>query len=249
MYILRILRLNLGLCRFNTKYLLPQTQSCGRQAQRRSQMLTLVEDDVSSAQCSRVFREEADHRIANSLQVISALVRQRARANRVPNPQVFLLEVADRIETVGQLHRFLSESTTGEVHLAKYFREIFQRLTGALDAKATSFSVDCPEEFSAPARQALRLALIIAELISNSLKYAHPAGLPTKLTLSCQPGKNGFAISYEDDGVGFPDGFDISEAGHMGMRLIQMLSTGLRGDHKWHSDPLGIQFRMNVPID
>jgi two-component sensor histidine kinase len=212
-------------------------------------MLTVIEGDVLNAQSSRVYREEADHRIANSLQVISALVRQRARAERVSNPHDFLLEVADRIDTVGQLHRFISESTTGDVHLVEYLREIFQRLTGALGAKATSYSVDCPEEFSAPARQALPLALIIAELVSNSLKYAHPAGLPTKLTFSCQPGKNGFAISYEDDGVGFPDGFDVSEGGRTGMRLIQMLSTGLRGDHKWHSDPLGVQFKMNVPID
>ena len=37
------------------------------------------------------------------------------------------------------------------------------------------------------AKIALPLALIVAELISNSLKYAHPAGLPTKFTLSCHP--------------------------------------------------------------
>ena len=192
-------------------------------------MLTVIEGDISSSRASLVYREEAEHRIANSLQVISALVRQRARAGCVSNPQVFLLEIADRIETVGELHRFLSELTNGEVQLAKYLREICQRLTGALAPEATSCSFHCPEEFSLPAKQALPLALIIAELISNSLKYAHPARLPTRITISCEPSKNRLAMAYEDDGVGFPEGFDVSEAGHMGMRLIQTLSTGLGG--------------------
>jgi len=165
------------------------------------------------------------------------------------DPQTFLLEIADRIETVGQLHRLLAESTTGSVQLAKYLREICERLTGALAPEATSYSLDCPEDCSLPANKALPLALIIAELVSNSLKYAHPAGLPTRITLSCELGKKGLAMAYEDDGVGFPDGFDASEAGHMGMRLIQTLSTGLGGDHQWRSDPLGVQFRMNFAMD
>jgi two-component sensor histidine kinase len=211
-------------------------------------MLTVIDGDLSRSPASLVSREEAEHRIANSLQVISAIVRQRARAGSLSNPQAFLLEIADRIETVGQLHRLLSESATGEVQLAKYIREICQRLTGALAPEATSYSFQCPEEFSLPAKQALPLALITAELISNSLKYAHPAGLPTRITLSCNPGANGLEMAYEDDGVGFPEGFDASEAGHMGMRLIQTLSRGLGGDHEWRSDPLGIQFTMSVPI-
>jgi two-component sensor histidine kinase len=52
----------------------------------------------------------------------------------------------------------------------------------------------------------LPLALITAELVSNSLKYAHPAGLPTKISLSCRPDDKGdLTIVYEDDGVGFPE--------------------------------------------
>ncbi len=100
-----------------------------------------------------------------------------------------------------------------------------------------------------PAKTALSLALITAELVSNSLKYAHPAGLPTKITLSCRPDEEGnLTIVYEDDGVGFPEGFDVSEPGHMGMSLIQLLSTGVGGHHEWHSDPLGIRFEIVLPV-
>lgn len=195
------------------------------------------------------YREEAEHRIANSLQVISALVRQRARNGQVSDPQTFLLEIADRIETVGKLHRFLANSTTGTVQIAAYLEEICNRLRGALAPAATSLTFDCPVDCLLPAKKALPLALISAELVSNSLKYAHPAGLPTKISLSCRPDDKGdLTIAYEDDGVGFPEGFDIDETGHMGMNLIRLLGKRLGAEHEWHSDPLGIRFEMTLSI-
>ena len=93
------------------------------------------------------------------------------------------------------------------------------------------------------------LALITAELVSNSLKYAHPTGLPTKIALSCLADEKGrLTIAYEDDGVGFPEGFDLNEASHTGMNFIRLLSKGLGGEHEWHSDPLGIRFEIVFPI-
>lgn len=212
-------------------------------------MLTLSKANISPVDRPHPYREEAEHRIANSLQMISALVRQRARREDVLDPQTFLLEIADRIETVGKLHRLLGESTTGSVQLRAYLEEICNRLRGALAPTATSFCFDCPDDCLLPAKTALPLALITAELVSNSLKYAHPAGLPTKMTLSCHPDENGvLTIVYEDDGVGFPEGFDVNEAGHMGMNFIRLLSKGVGGEHEWQSDPLGIRFEIVLPI-
>jgi two-component sensor histidine kinase len=213
-------------------------------------MFTQIEVAVPTLECSQSYREEAEHRIANSLQMISALVRQRARIGHVPNPQTFLLEIADRIDTVGKLHRLLGDETaTRTVQIRTYLQEICDRLRGALAPEATSFSFDCPLDCPLPAKTALPLALITAELVSNSLKYAHPTGLPTKITLSCRPDEKGdLTIVYEDDGVGFPEGFDAAEAGHVGMRLIQLLSKGIGGHHEWLSDPLGIRFEIVLPI-
>jgi two-component sensor histidine kinase len=212
-------------------------------------MLKLIEEDISADEVSHFYRKEAEHRIANSLQLISALVRQRARSSDVSDPQTFLLEIADRIETVGKLHRFLGQSTSGTVQLGKYLEEICNRLRGALTPAATSFSFDCPADCQLPAKTALSLGLITAELISNSLKYAHPTGLPIRISLSCAHKEEGrLMIAYEDDGVGFPDGFDVSEAGHMGMNFIRLLSTGLDGHHEWLSDSLGIRFKIVLPL-
>jgi two-component sensor histidine kinase len=212
-------------------------------------MITQIGADIYPFERFRPYGDEAEHRIANSLQMISALVRLRARTERVTDPQTFLLEIADRIETVGKLHRFLAESTTGTVQLAAYLEEFCNRLRGAVAPAATSLYFDCPADCPLPAKTALPLALITAELVSNSLKYAHPTGLPTRITLSCRPDeKGGLTIVYEDDGVGFPEGFDIDGACHMGMNFIRLLSKGVGGEHQWHSDSLGIRFEIRLSI-
>jgi two-component sensor histidine kinase len=198
----------------------------------------------------RAYQAEAEHRIANSLQMISSLVRKKARADHLVDPQKFLLEIAAQIETVGKLHRLLAASTRGTVQLAEYLQEVGQHLTDGLACGAMSFSIECPNDRSMPARTALPLALVTIELVSNSLKYAHPAGLPVKIRLSCTPNaKGGLTIVYTDDGVGFPEGFNVAEARHMGMRLISTLCKGLGANPKWESDALGIRFAMTLPKD
>jgi two-component sensor histidine kinase len=76
-----------------------------------------------------------------------------------------------------------------------------------------------------PFTVAMPLGLITAELFSNPLKYAHPAGTPVKITLSCTRAAREDSLSfvYEDGGVGFPETFDIAHDGHFGMQVIRSL--------------------------
>jgi two-component sensor histidine kinase len=193
---------------------------------------------------------EADHRIANSLAVISGLVRVRARADQGRANETFLLEIADRIETVSKLHRLIAHPNSDAIELHIYLQEICQRLGSALATTAApSFSVSCPLDQTVPFNVAMPLGLITAELFSNSLKYAHPAGLPAKISVSCNaiPGDAPTALrfAYEDDGVGFPEAFDISNDGNLGMRFIRSLSDQLHGTQNWTSDPLGVRFELS----
>jgi two-component sensor histidine kinase len=191
---------------------------------------------------------EADHRIANSLAAISGLVRVRARAaNDIDDPQTFLVEIADRIETVAKLHRLFATSDAGSVRLNDYLQEICERLSGAIAPASTSYSVTCSPEYLVPFNTALPLGLIAAELFSNSLKYAHPAGLRAKISISCNHTGDELTMRYEDDGVGFPEGFDISHDRHLGMRSIRSLCAQLSGATTWVSDPLGVRFEIIVP--
>ncbi len=105
----------------------------------------------------------------------------------------------------------------------------------------------CSSSRCVPFNTALPLGLITAELFSNSLKYAHPTGLPVKISVSCTRTGDELTMTFEDDGVGFPEGFDISHDGHLGMRFIRLLCAQLGGADTWLSDSLGVRFEIIVP--
>jgi two-component sensor histidine kinase len=192
---------------------------------------------------------EADHRIANSLAAICGLVRVRASSvSASDDPKEFLNEVADRIETVASLHRLTAQSNSDKVPIGAYLKEVCGKLTRALAPEKTSISILCSADHAIPFRVALPLGLITGELFSNSLKYAHPTGLPTKITISCSSDEDIINIAYEDDGMGFPEDFDYSRHGNLGLRFIHSLVRQIGGTHEWSSDPLGVRFELRVPI-
>jgi two-component sensor histidine kinase len=105
------------------------------------------------------WNSEADHRIANSLAVISGLVRVRARSGQGQANETFLLEIADRVETVAKLHRLIVRPNSDAIDLHAYLHEICQRLGHALaTTPAPSFSVFCPLNRTVPFRVRCRSA-------------------------------------------------------------------------------------------
>ena len=164
---------------------------------------------------------EVDHRIANSLATISGLVRVRARAAEgVADPKTFLLEIADRIDTVAKLHRLLAYSNSENVRLVEYLLEICDRLGSALATNKPVYSVDCSSEHVVPFNVALPLGLITARIVFQFTRICAPCRLPVKISVSrSRTPMDEVIFSYDDDGVGFPEAFDVSHDGHLGMRF------------------------------
>jgi two-component sensor histidine kinase len=192
---------------------------------------------------------ETDYRISKSLTMISGLIRLRAYKGEVFDPRALLMEVADRIDTVAELHGLLSHSAAGTIHLSKYLQQVCALSTRAMSRRQVCYAVSCEPEHLVPFGLAMPLGLITAELLSNSLKYAHPAGVPLKIEIICRRRRaDSLSFSYQDDGVGFPESFDPSRDGGVGIKFIKSLSERLRGDYAFSGDSLGMGFSIVAPI-
>src|SRR5262249_9435903 len=100
------------------------------------------------------------------------------------------------------------------------------------------------------AEQVQSVALIVGEVIMNAVKHAHPTGIPVEISIFCGCGSDGrTCVEVEDDGVGFPEGFDSRRDGGVGMRLIRQLAGSLQADLDIHSDSLGTRFKLTLPRD
>jgi two-component sensor histidine kinase len=234
--------------------------------------LFLVEDQIAlmiSAAASRARVEptsspidlailaEADHRIGNSLAMIAAMIRLQANdlskkrgVITVTEAKRLLSETAARIDAVGRLHRRLANmSGDAALDVGEYIHEITLSLVASVDPTGGStVAFDLRPSCLLHPRQALSLGLIVGEVVSNALKYAHPTGLPTALTVRCERNGVGLVIEITDDGVGLPEGFDFMCGGGLGSRLIRSLCDQLHATPVYENLPLGMRFTLNMPV-
>ncbi|MDP2844330.1 MAG: sensor histidine kinase, partial [Acetobacterium sp.] len=76
---------------------------------------------------------------------------------------------------------------------------------------------------------AIPLGLVINELVSNSLQHAFPGGRTGQITISIHDDQKGLTLTYQDNGIGFSEGFDLQTTDSVGFRLIRMLIDQLDG--------------------
>jgi two-component sensor histidine kinase len=95
--------------------------------------------------------------------------------------------------------------------------------------------------------RALALGLIVGELATNSIAYAHPAGVAGHLDIACRGTSGGtITLTLSDDGVGLPEGLDPMKDGQSGLPLVRTLAAKLDATIAFHSDALGLSFQLRM---
>jgi two-component sensor histidine kinase len=90
--------------------------------------------------------------------------------------------------------------------------------------------------------------LVLCEILTNSMKYAHPSGVPVRIIVRCEGSGDGdLLISISDDGVGLPEGFDPAKDGGVGFQIIRTLTAEIGAQLDIVSDNLGATVRLRVP--
>src|SRR5688572_1647881 len=200
---------------------------------------------------------EINHRVSNNLALLASTVSMRAasfsrRKEPVDGHEVAaaLHEITARIAIVGHMHRLLStRPDSAHAWFGAHLRELCRLFISALAAPGQWELIeadmsDCPVS----ADHFLPLSLIVTEVVTNALKYAHPAGVAGKLTIGCRRDPHGtVVIEVSDDGVGFPEGFEFTAGGGIGSRTIHVLAQQIDAEISFDSRPTGLRFELRVP--
>jgi two-component sensor histidine kinase len=201
--------------------------------------------------------DEANHHIANHLAMLAGLMRLQAKgvgrtqiALSAKDVQGLLEEFASRLETVAEVHRLLAHRSTGApVDGADYLETIARGLVSSLTAKGR-MSIHClfPVRFVLPAEQAVALGLLVGELVTNAVKYAHPAGVAGAITIEASTyDDDTIAIEVGDDGVGLPDDIDPLETQSLGFSTIRLLAKRLGASISFDNHGLGLSCAVHIP--
>jgi two-component sensor histidine kinase len=200
---------------------------------------------------------EANHRVANSLSLLSGLVRMQAKAVGHANKaftsaevRLMLDGIAARVATLGQLHRLLTHMPAdGAVSINSHLRDVAANLVNTFSSEQQPVSIHhSGDECLVPTRYVQSITLILCEILTNAMKYAHPTGMPVKISLLCEASPKGaLEITVSDDGIGLPEGFDTAKDGGLGFQIIRALAAELGAQLDVFSDNLGSTVRLSVP--
>jgi two-component sensor histidine kinase len=191
---------------------------------------------------------EIHHRVKNNLQTVSALLRLQSRRIDDPAAAAALDEAVRRIASIALVHETLSNSTENTVA----FDEVLTSLvTHALELspRMGQLSIERKGQLgSLESRIATPLSLVVTELMHNALEHGlYESG--TRLTIELQRYSNEGLITISDDGVGLPEGFDLSTSSNLGLQIVRtLIENELKGELKLESTQQGTQAKLRFPL-
>ena len=191
--------------------------------------------------------KEMNHRVANSLQLVSAMVQMQAAALDGVAREA-LAATQRRIAAVAQVHRRLYTSDAVEsVDMQEYLGAIVDELgeTWCGQGRALTLAAD---PIRLPTDRAVSLGVIVNELVSNACKYAYGERDHGEIrVILTRQDDDVFLLAVEDDGVGMSDGAAPKGTG-LGTRLLKAMAKSLQSAVEYEAAPRGVRATLKAAI-
>ena len=195
----------------------------------------------------QILLKEVNHRVKNSLQVVSSMLHLQANAANDPALSERLMEASTRILAVGRAYNRLAYNADYEnVDLVAYLREVVQDLESAV--APCKVQLDTPNDIEFPADRAILVALIVNELILNAGRHAYPDSPGGVIRLQLVLSDDKVSISVSDDGIGLPADFDPALSKRLGTRIALGLAGQLGAELIRKKSNKGAHFTFVVPV-
>ncbi len=175
-----------------------------------------------------ILLQEIQHRVANSLQIIAAILLQSARNVSSDETRMHLRDAHQRVMSIAAVQRQLAASGGREVGLRAYFTQLCESLGASMIRDHKQLSVEVTtDDFVVGADVSVSLGLIVTELVINALKHAFPDRRPGKIIVDYSARGSEWTLSVADDGVGMPPADAPATAG-LGTIIVESLAKKLR---------------------
>jgi two-component sensor histidine kinase len=196
---------------------------------------------------AELFRE-LQHRTANNLQSISAMLRQNRNAiERDSSVALGVIDTAHRrFEIMSRINRRLYSPDMREVDAAALLRDLCEDIKDA----SGSDSIVChihPSSVKLSRERAMLLSLLVAELMLNASKHAFDVGQSGNIQIAMETVGSNHRFTFTDDGKGFEPDTETASAPGLGSRIMQGLVGQMRGTMRTASGPSGTSVEVTMP--
>lgn len=212
---------------------------------------TIAEDALRASNARlEALLHEVNHRVANSLQLVSAFIHLQAKALSDPAAQAALADTQARIAAIAQVHRrlYTSDDVSGvamDDYLAALVGELEATWSTPVSPRQLRLSAE-PIRLSTD--KAVSLGVIVNELVSNACKYAYADGTAGEIRIDlAREDEQHFVLRVEDDGSGLPLSMAPKGTG-IGTKLIDAMAASLGSNLVYDLAYTGVRATLRASV-
>ena len=203
---------------------------------------TEMEKVVRAEKAKTVLLMELAHRTKNNLAMLSAIMRLQAKHPGV-NASEALTEMGERVQVMAQVYDHLTIRADRKVVNARtYLTEICLHLTASISGTSPIAIKADADELFIHSEQAVPIAIVVNELVTNSLKYAFPEGHAGLIQVTLRASEE-VVLSVTDNGVGMSAGAPEG----VGARIVSLLVQQLGGTVTRENLGSGCRVTLRMP--
>lgn len=170
--------------------------------------------------------QELNHRTKNNLNMISNLLNLQSNELGDQPAAEAVRQGRYRVDSLALIHKKLYQEDYSSIHMEQYLKELLEHLNDSFDPDVkinVSISVG-----QMKVDQAIPVALIVNELVTNALKYGKAVDGDSLVKVSFQEGGNGYQLHITDNGPGMEEP-QPDQLSSFGLKLIYALTDQLYG--------------------
>jgi two-component system, sensor histidine kinase PdtaS len=173
--------------------------------------------------------KEVNHRVKNNLQTIICLLE--SQAIYLENDALKAIEISQhRIYAMSLIHQKIYQSEdVSTINMASYLPDLIRYLKESFGSPDhIQFQADI-ESLKLDVSQAIPIALIVNEALTNSIKYAFPEARPGVIKVALTKHEEFVRLNVQDNGIGMPRDITSDKPASLGLSLIKGLTDDLKG--------------------
>ncbi len=216
-----------------------------RMRQLNKELTTTLRENETLIEQKDYLLKEVNHRVQNSLSLVAAFLRMQSR-NAPPEVREQLAEAEQRLMAVGLVHRRLyQDDSVRVVDLSRYLSELLRELGSTLDTDWSSHIVTDFAPILISTDRAVRVGLVVNELITNASKYAYDGG-PGPLHIQLDQYGESLRVTVADRGRGSAG--QSPEGTGFGSRMLATLVQSLDGQLEREDNLPGLRVCLTAPV-
>jgi two-component sensor histidine kinase len=197
---------------------------------------------------AEVLLAEVNHRVANSLSLVSSLVRLQSNAVKDQVAKQALNETQARIDAISSIHkRLYSSGDTKFVDLDEYLSSLLKNVEAAMHDEGHGASLRYElEPLKLKTDSSVNLGVIVTEWVTNAFKYAYPDRTGEVRVRLKRLGEDRAELVVEDDGVG-RKAEEAPRGSGLGTRIVSAMARTIGAEVSYIARHPGTGARLAFP--